>query len=57
LQDDDIAIYLARNIWEGLEPGTEKLLVAVQNYGRFWLRFGDAFGKQKQDNIEKGETK
>jgi hypothetical protein len=27
-----------------LEPGTEKLLVAVQNYGRFWLQFdGDAF--------------
>lgn len=27
-----------------MEPGTEKLLVAVQNHGRFWLRFdGDAF--------------
>ena len=39
LQDDDIDIYLARDIWQKLEPGTEKLLVAVQNYGRFWMRF------------------
>jgi hypothetical protein len=39
LQDGDIKIYLARDIWENLEPGTEKLLVAVQNWGRFWMRF------------------
>jgi hypothetical protein len=39
--DDTIAVYLTRNIWEGLAPGTEKLLVAVQGYGRFWIRFVD----------------
>jgi len=39
LQDDDIEIYLARDIWEGLSPCTEKLLFAVQDYGRYWLHF------------------
>ena len=39
---------MARHIWDRLEPGTEKLLVAVQNYGRFWLRFGDTFGDENK---------
>ena len=29
-RDEDIQIYLARDIWEQLAPGTEKLLVAIQ---------------------------
>jgi len=37
LQDDDIKIYLAQEIWESLEPDTEKLLFAVEGYGRYWL--------------------
>ena len=40
-QDGDIEIYLARDIFDRLEPGTEKLLFAVQDYGRFWLWFDD----------------
>jgi hypothetical protein len=39
--DDEIEVYLARDIWEGLAPDAEKLLVAVQGYGRFWIRFVD----------------
>ena len=53
--DDEIEVYrsasdaastcsrrsLARDIWEGLAPDEEKLLVAVQGYGRFWIRFVD----------------
>jgi hypothetical protein len=38
VQDDDIAIYLARDIWEGLPPDAEKLLFAVEGYGRYWLQ-------------------
>ena len=38
-QDDDIEIYLAKDIFENLEPETEKILFAVQDYGRFWLWF------------------
>ena len=40
-RDDDLDIYLARDIWEHLSPKAEKLLVAIQDYGRFWLRFKD----------------
>jgi len=46
-QDEDIQIYLARDIWEQLAPGTEKLLVAIQDWGRFWLWFGDAWMKRQ----------
>ena len=40
-QDGDIEIYLARDVFDKLEPETEKLLFAVQDYGRFWLWFDD----------------
>jgi hypothetical protein len=46
-QDDHIQIYLARDIWEKLTPETEKLLIAIQEYGRFWLWFGDTSNKHK----------
>jgi hypothetical protein len=48
-QDDDIQIYLARETWEALAPETEKLLIAIQEYGRFWLWFGDRPKKQEED--------
>jgi hypothetical protein len=41
LQDDDITIYVARDIWKGLVPDAEKLLFAVEGYGRFWLQLND----------------
>ncbi len=41
-QDGDVEIYLARDIVDKLEPGAEKLLFAVQDYGRFWLWFDGA---------------
>jgi hypothetical protein len=44
LQDGDIEIYLARGIWDNLEPEPERLLVAVQNWGRFWMRFDKPAG-------------
>ena len=31
-------LYVANDIWESLEPGQEKLLFHIQEYGRFWLR-------------------
>ena len=40
-QDGDIEIYLARDVFDKLEPGTEKLLFAIQDWGRFWLWFDD----------------
>lgn len=49
LQDDDIKIYLAQEIWESLKPGTEKLLFAVEGYGRYWLWLG---GGQKKNPKE-----
>jgi hypothetical protein len=38
-QDGELEIYLARDIFEKLAPETEKLLFAIQDYGRFWLYF------------------
>ncbi len=38
-RDDDIDIYLAQDIWEHLSPEAEKMLVAIQDYGRYWLHF------------------
>ncbi len=38
-QDGELEIYLARDIFDQLGPETEKLLFAVQDYGRFWLYF------------------
>ena len=34
---EDLAIYVARDTWDGLKPRQSKLLVAVGGYGRFWL--------------------
>jgi hypothetical protein len=48
-QDDDIEIYLAKDIFDRLGPETEKILFAVQDYGRFWLRF-------KDEKIKRGEN-
>lgn len=40
-QDGDIEIYLAKDVLDKLGPETEKLLFAIQDYGRFWLWFDD----------------
>ncbi len=40
-QDQDIQIYLARDIFGQVNEHTEKLLVSVPDYGRFWLWFDD----------------
>ena len=40
-QDGDTEIYLARDVFDKLAPETEKLLFAIQDYGRFWLWFDD----------------
>jgi hypothetical protein len=45
-QDKDIWIYLARDIWEAVSPKTEKLLISIHEYGRFWLWLSDAAKKQ-----------
>ena len=36
--EQPIDIYVSREIWDALEPDADKLLVAVQGYGRFWVR-------------------
>jgi len=37
---EDIQVYLAKDIWEGLVPGTSSLRFAIPGYGRFILEFG-----------------
>jgi hypothetical protein len=47
LLDNEIQILLARDIWETLTPETERVLIAMQEYGRFWLWFKDSPGEDK----------
>lgn len=42
LSAEDIQVYLARDIWEGLEPGTDSLRFAISGHGRFILEFDPA---------------
>ena len=49
LRDEDIDIYLAQDIWDGSQPRSEKLLFAVEGYGRFWLWLGDGPIKAKEN--------
>jgi hypothetical protein len=49
LQDDDIKIFLAREISESLAPDSEKLLFAVEGYGQFWLWLGDGPEKNPKE--------
>ena len=51
-QDGDIEVYLAKDILDKLGPETEKLLFAVQNYGRFWLHFKDARPKSGAKRLQ-----
>jgi len=37
LDAHDLAIYVSRELWDGLRPGQSKLLVAVSSFGRFWV--------------------
>jgi len=37
LESEDLTIYLARDIWNSLQPEQVRFLVAVCGYGRFWL--------------------
>ena len=37
LEADDLALYLASDIWRNIDPGQQKLLVAVSGFGRFWV--------------------
>ena len=39
---EDIQVYLTRDIWESLEPGTSSLRFAIGGYGRFTLEFDPA---------------
>jgi hypothetical protein len=34
---DDIQIWLAPTIWAKLGPRTERIQIAIEGYGRFWL--------------------
>jgi hypothetical protein len=36
---EGIDIYLARDIWDSMEPGTDRLSVQLPGYGQVWLRF------------------
>jgi hypothetical protein len=37
LEADDLTLYLASDIWQGVKPGQQKLLVALSGFGRFWV--------------------
>jgi len=39
IQCDDIELYVAPDIWQHIRPETEKFLIAIEGYGRFWLWF------------------
>jgi hypothetical protein len=39
VQCDDVEVYLSGEIWSNVTTTTERLLIAVDGYGRFWLRF------------------
>lgn len=39
IQCDDIELYVAPEIWRNIEPRTEKMLIVIEGYGRFWLYF------------------
>ena len=32
-----IEVWVAPAIWEKVRPATEKILIAIEGYGRFWL--------------------
>ena len=36
---EDIEVYLAKEIWEGLDPKAKDLRFAIPGYGRFYLKF------------------
>lgn len=37
IQCDGIEVYIAPEIWHRIGPETEKILLAIEGYGRFWL--------------------
>jgi len=37
IQCDDIEVYMAPEIWHRIGPETERILLAIEGYGRFWL--------------------
>jgi hypothetical protein len=37
IQCDDIEVYVAPDIWQRIRPQAEKILIAIEGYGRFWL--------------------
>lgn len=41
IQCDDIELYVAPDIWQNIGPRTEKILIAIEGYGRFWLWIDD----------------
>jgi len=32
-----IQVWVAPDIWQRIGPATEKMLIAIEGYGRFWL--------------------
>jgi hypothetical protein len=37
VQCGDLEIYIAPDIWQEINEQTEKILIAIEGYGRFWL--------------------
>ena len=36
-----IQVWVAPDIWQRIGPATEKMLIAIEGYGRFWLYLAD----------------
>ena len=36
--DQPLDIYVSHEIWDSLAPDDDKLLVAIEGYGRFWIK-------------------
>ena len=37
LKAGDLVVYVSKEVWDGMQPGQSKLLVAVSGFGRFWI--------------------
>jgi hypothetical protein len=33
----DVEVWVAPEIWDMMGPATERILIAIEGYGRFWL--------------------
>lgn len=50
IQCDHIEVYVAPDIWQRIGLQTEKILIAIEGYGRFWLWLSNDTSRQGEKN-------